>query len=266
MKYAKIIIATTLTASLAAFALASPHSIMQAQQLAPAETAPVSGVSYPSTVVELFTSQGCSSCPPANGLVRDISGTEELLTLSYSVDYWDYLGWKDIFASKENTLRQYGYARSMGESQVYTPQAVINGRDHVVGSRENAIMKTISKHNSLNQGLTVPINASVNENSIGISIDADARVGDATLYVISMKKSQAVDIKRGENTGKTIKYHNIMSAMQPIGMIKPNGLNIEYPIADLKRQGHDRYAFILQSMDKGGNPGPILGAVYIEDL
>ncbi len=228
--------------------------------------ATAANVKTPKAVVEVFTSQGCHSCPPADKIVEKFSQEGDVLAISVHVDYWDYLGWKDIFASKENTLRQYGYARSMGESQVYTPQAVINGRDHVVGSRENAIMKTISKHNSLNQGLTVPINASVNENSIGISIDADARVGDATLYVISMKKSQAVDIKRGENTGKTIKYHNIMSAMQPIGMIKPNGLNIEYPIADLKRQGHDRYAFILQSMDKGGNPGPILGAVYIEDF
>ena len=154
----------------------------------------------------------------------------------------------------------------MGESQVYTPQAVINGRDHVVGSRENAIKQIIENHASANTGLMVPINASVSDNSVGISIDGDQDINDATLYVVSMKKFESVEIERGENTGKTIEYHNIMTGMQPIGMIKPNGLNIEYPIADLKRNGHDRHAFILQSMDKNGNPGPILGAVYIEDL
>jgi len=228
--------------------------------------AEAANIKTPNAVVEVFTSQGCHSCPPADKIVEKFSLKGDILAISVHVDYWDYLGWKDIFASKENTLRQYGYARSMGESQVYTPQAVINGRDHVVGSRENSIHQVIKNHNGFNKGLTVPINAAINDNSIGISIDADSKVGDATLYVISMKKSESVEIKRGENTGKTIEYHNIMSDLQPIGMLKPNGLNIEYPVADLKKKGHDRYAFILQSMDGDGNPGPILGAVYITDL
>ena len=228
--------------------------------------ASAASIKTPKAVVEIFTSQGCHSCPPADKIVKKFSLSGDVLAISVHVDYWDYLGWKDVFAAKENTHRQYGYAKSMGESQVYTPQAVINGRDHVVGSRENAIKQIIENHASANTGLMIPINASVSDNSVGISIDGDQDINDATLYVVSMKKFESVEIERGENTGKTIEYHNIMTGMQPIGMIKPNGLNIEYPIADLKRNGHDRHAFILQSMDKNGNPGPILGAVYIEDL
>ncbi|MDJ0612068.1 MAG: DUF1223 domain-containing protein [Rhizobiaceae bacterium] len=228
--------------------------------------ADAASIKTPKAVVEVFTSQGCHSCPPADKIVEKYAKDGDILSISVHVDYWDYLGWKDVFASKGNTLRQYGYARSMRESQVYTPQAVINGRNHVVGSRESAIQQVISQHNARGIGLTVPINASVNDNSIGISIDAGANVGDATLYLVSLKKAASVDIKRGENTGKTIEYHNIMSDLQPLGMIKPEGLNIEYPISDLKRNGHDRFAFILQSMSDKGDPGPIIGAVYIEDL
>lgn len=223
-------------------------------------------VKTPKAVVEVFTSQGCHSCPPADEIVRKYSSTGDILAISIHVDYWDYLGWKDIFASKENTNRQYAYAKSMGERQVYTPQAVINGLNHVVGSREKAIQQVVQQHISSGNGLFVPIEASISESSVGISINAEANVGNATLYIVSLRKSAQVEIKRGENSGKTIEYHNIMADMQPIGMLKPSGLNIEYPLSDLKAKGYDRYAFILQSNDQNGNPGQIIGAIYIDDL
>lgn len=248
------------------FKLMPKIAALAATSLLTANMAYAASVKTPKAVVEVFTSQGCHSCPPADKIVQKFSMDGDILAISVHVDYWDYLGWKDIFASKDNTSRQYGYAKSMGESQVYTPQAVINGRDHVVGSRESAIHQVIDKHDALSTGLSVPINANVDNNSIEISIDANSKIGEATLFVVSMKKSESVKIKRGENTGKTIEYHNILSAMQPIGMLKPSGLKIDYPIADQKAKGHDRYAFILQSTDRRGNPGAIIGAVYIEDL
>src|SRR5512140_911562 len=93
----------------------------------------------PRAVLELFTSQGCSSCPPADAVFASYAGRDDVIALSFHVDYWDYLGWNDTFASRENTDRQRSYAATRGDRQVYTPQIVVNGRDHVVGSDRLAL-------------------------------------------------------------------------------------------------------------------------------
>lgn len=220
----------------------------------------------PKGVVEVFTSQGCHSCPPADRMVGKLSKTNEILAISTHVDYWDYLGWKDIFATKANTQRQYSYARALRETQVYTPQAVINGRTHAVGSRENQVIGTVNTLADSNQGMVVPINVTVDANSLSINIDEHSVAKDATVYILSLKSVEKVDIERGENSGKTISYHNILKDRQPIGMVKAGGLQMQYPIAELKRMGGDCYAILLQNTDAQGNPSSIVGAVYIEDL
>ncbi|MFN7026778.1 MAG: DUF1223 domain-containing protein, partial [Pseudorhizobium sp.] len=113
----------------------------------------------PQGVVELFTSQGCSSCPPADQMLKDLIRQGDVVALSYHVDYWNYLGWADTLSSKENTERQYGYAQSFGRSGVYTPQAVINGRDHVKGTELSTINGKISSLAASGEGLTVPVHA-----------------------------------------------------------------------------------------------------------
>lgn len=223
-------------------------------------------ITTPKGVVELFTSQGCYSCPPADKLIGEFAKGKEVLALSWHVDYWDYLGWKDVFASKANTQRQYDYAKSLQERQVYTPQAVINGRMHAVGSDKAKINKAIEKFNTNNQGMTVPISASINNESITISVENTAEAADSTLYLVFFNKEQSVKIKKGENGGKTLTYSNVVHDSHTLGMIKANGLQMEFPIAEMKKRGYDGCALILQTTDKAGNPAAIIGATVITGL
>lgn len=229
-------------------------------------TSDAAEITQPKAVVELFTSQGCHSCPPADKLIGEFAKGNEILALSWHVDYWDYLGWKDVFASKSNTERQYRYAKSLHERQVYTPQAVINGRAHAVGSNRKEISKTINGFEDSSQGMIVPINAKMTNESIKITVANSAVAADATLYMVFFNKEHKVAIKQGENSGKTLSYHNVVHNIQTLGMIKSNGLEMEFPVADMKRHGYDGCALILQKNDVEGNPSAIIGATVISDL
>lgn len=223
-------------------------------------------ITQPKAVVELFTSQGCYSCPPADKIIGEYSKGSDILGLSWHVDYWDYLGWKDVFASKSNTQRQYAYARALKERQVYTPQAVINGRTHAVGSRKGDIKKAITTFSKSNRGMIVPINATMTDTSIKIAIENTLDAADATLYMVFFNKEHKVKIKRGENGGKTLTYHNVVHGSQALGIVKANGFEMEFPMAELKRHGYDGCALILQKNDAAGNPSAIVGATVITDL
>ena len=229
-------------------------------------TSDAAEITQPKAVVELFTSQGCHSCPPADKLIGEFAKGNEILALSWHVDYWDYLGWKDVFASKSNTERQYRYAKSLHERQVYTPQAVINGRAHAVGSNRKEISKTINGFEDSSQGMIVPINAKMTNESIKITVANSAVAADATLYMVFFNKEHKVAIKQGENSDKTLSYHNVVHNIQTLGMIKSNGLEMEFPVADMKRHGYDGCALILQKNDVEGNPSAIIGATVISDL
>ncbi|MEL7429214.1 MAG: DUF1223 domain-containing protein [Pseudomonadota bacterium] len=223
-------------------------------------------ITTPKAVLELFTSQGCSSCPPADRLVEKFAQKGEILAISTHVDYWDYLGWKDSFATSANTQRQYAYARSLRESQVYTPQAVINGRAHVIGSKEEKIKQTVDRLSAASQGLIVPINITVDENRLNINVENHAAASDATLYIFSLSQMETVGIEKGENAGRKIVYHNVLKEIQPVGMLKAGGLSMDFPISELKKNGADCYAIVLQQNDADGNPSAIIGAVFVEDL
>ncbi|MEO0911242.1 MAG: DUF1223 domain-containing protein [Pseudomonadota bacterium] len=229
-------------------------------------SAQAADIVYPKGVVELFTSQGCYSCPPADNVIGEFAKSNEILGLSWHVDYWDYLGWKDTFASRANTERQYRYARSLRERQVYTPQAVINGRSHEVGSRGSKLESIVNKYDISKKGMVIPIKATLEGGSLNIDIDRVEGVGEATLFMISFNKTETVKIARGENAGKTLDYHNVVHSSQALGMIKANGLRMQYPISELKRGGYDSTALILQSSDSEGNPSAILGAAVITGL
>ena len=223
-------------------------------------------IKKPKAVVELFTSQGCSSCPPADRLLGEFSESGDVLAIGWHVDYWDYLGWKDSFASRQNTERQYKYAVTLKETQVYTPQAIINGRVHVVGSKKNRIVSAIDKLEAGQQGLTVPIEVSVDDQRVSFSVSGSSESQDAMVYILSMKRDETVAIDRGENGGKTLTYHNVMKEIRPVGMVKAEGLSMEYPLSELTRDEFDCHAIIVQRNDKAGNPSAILGAVLLEDL
>lgn len=220
----------------------------------------------PKAVIELFTSQGCSSCPPADAALKQINSAHEVLGLAMHVDYWDRLGWKDTFASPEYTERQYRYAHSLRERQVYTPQAIINGRTHIVGSRKQDILDTVEKFDHTNKGMIVPVNLEQIGKIIRVSIPKTEPGRDATLYAFYFNPLEEVEITRGENAGRKLQYSNIVGKVEMIGMAGPNGMQAEFSIADMKQKGYEGCALVLQSKTSDGSPGPILGASVISDL
>lgn len=222
--------------------------------------------SKPKAVVELFTSQGCSSCPPADAALKQMNENGELLGLALHVDYWDRLGWKDTFASPENTERQWRYARALGERQVYTPQAVINGRTHLVGSRKVQILDTAYSYAKGAKGLVVDVNLEKTGDSVKVSIEKNETSSRATLYAFYFNPASEVSIKRGENAGKKIAYSNIVGKVEMVGMVGAGGFDSEFSIADMKQKGYAACALILQQKTKDGSPGAIIGASVISDL
>ncbi len=215
----------------------------------------------PRGVVELFTSQGCSSCPPADAVLGQLVRRGDLLALSYHVDYWNYLGWADTLASKQNTGRQYGYAATMTRSNVYTPQAVLNGRTDVNGADQNAIENGLKKLEGLGQGLSIPVRASVNGKEMDISVGAGKGSGD--VVIAYFKRSQTVPITRGENSGKTITYINSVTDVETVGMWKGEALQLKLPMSVMDVREYDGCAVLLQQTGPNGEPGPILGAAGV---
>ncbi len=165
-------------------------------------------------VVELFTSQGCSSCPPADALLHDLAKDPNIVALALHVDYWDYIGWKDSFASPEYTERQRNYARVQSERMVYTPQMMINGIEHVVGNRAGAVKAAIERHS---RSQTVgALDAELDGRQLTINV-ADASVdGPFIIHLVSYAPSSRVDIRRGENAGRTIDYANVVTDWRSI--------------------------------------------------
>lgn len=166
-------------------------------------------------VVELFTSQGCSSCPPADRILGELAQEEDVIALAFHVDYWDYLGWKDKFASPENTKRQRAYAYAAGERSVYTPHMVVGGIDHVVGSRGMKIAKLVQKHSDRKLPVTVRIERSGSTVSVRATASGDVPAMIVQLAVYSPK--EIVNVTRGENAGRKLTYHNVVRKIAPIG-------------------------------------------------
>lgn len=215
----------------------------------------------PKGVVELFTSQGCSSCPPADDMLKDLIRQGDVVALSYHVDYWNYLGWTDTLSSKENTDRQYGYAQSLGRSGVYTPQAVINGRDHIKGTELGTINGKISSLAASNRGLTVPVEARMHGKEIEIEIGAGQ--GEAEVVVAYFTKRQQVEVEKGENAGKKMEYWHSVYDVQSIGIWDGKPLKLTIPGKLMGKFKKDGCAVLLQTSGPGGEPGAIIGAAVL---
>lgn len=220
----------------------------------------------PKAVIEMFTSQGCSSCPPADKVLSNYAKNTDVLALSWHVDYWNYLGWKDTFSKAEFTRRQQLYAAAFNRRGVYTPQAVVNGRDHVVGSRKNDIKNMIDTYASSGKGLTVPIQAVHTGDKVRIYTAEGSASSEATLWMIYFDKEKVVKIKRGENRGRSITYHNVVRDMSMLSMAKSGKIDVTLSLNELKRRGHDACAVILQEASPSGVPGAIIGATVIGDF
>ena len=170
----------------------------------------------PVIVVELFTSQGCSSCPPADAFLHKLAKREDVIALSLHVDYWDYIGWKDVFGDPRNTARQKGYAKAGHRRSVYTPQMVIQGREHVVGNHPLDVAELINAHQE--QPLAVALVASQTGGEVTIKANAGAPSGGVmVVQLVRFERSATVDIKRGENAGQEITYVNVVRDWQVVG-------------------------------------------------
>lgn len=211
----------------------------------------------PLTVIEMFTSQGCSSCPPADALLGVMAQRDDILALSMHVDYWDYIGWKDPFALPINSARQRVYARKMGSSYVYTPQAVVQGMAHATGSSRREIDKLID---DLKGAKRVEIAAVRTGDAVRIDIPGDVFADEqAVVYVCAVDAKHETQIRRGENAGNTYAYFNVVRDMTEVGTWNGAAARIEVPDGAVSLDGHDKAAVLVQS----SKTGRILGAAWI---
>ncbi len=211
-------------------------------------------------VLELFTSQGCSSCPPADVLLSKYAERSDLMTLSLSVDYWDHLGWKDTLASPKHSARQKTYAKALGTGNVYTPQVVVNGAFQAVGSNQAEIDKAIARARKASDRAPVAIKAAVDSKRVVIDVaQATAGQQSATIWLAVVSPRVEVKVKKGENTGRMLTYHNVVREITPVGMWNGKATHVELPANALMEAG-DRCAVLLQAEDGGR----ILGAVWAE--
>lgn len=209
----------------------------------------------PRAVVELFTSQGCSSCPPADEILSELSDRDDVIALAYHVDYWDYIGWPDTFGSAANSDLQRAYASAQGKNRIYTPQLMINGAKDVVGSRradvENGLART---------QLNVPIRLENDNGYLQVIIDGNATFPEANVWLVTFRDNAEVNIQRGENRGKVLTYSKIVTDRQVLGMWEPDtGAHIKLPLDKILLSEGDGAAILVQE-DVNGLPGRILGA------
>ncbi|MCJ9752735.1 thioredoxin family protein [Neorhizobium sp. BETTINA12A] len=218
-------------------------------------------VRAPKGVIELFTSQGCSSCPPADAALGELVAQGDMVVLSYHVDYWNYLGWTDTLSSKENTERQYGYAKTFGRTGVYTPQAVINGRDHVKGTDLTVINDKVKVLGQNGKGLDVPVTAAMRGDEIEIEIGGGK--GQADVVVAYFTKRQQVDVTKGENSGKNMEYWHAVYDVQSVGTWNGQSMKLTLPGKLMGKSKKDGCAILLQTSGPGGEPAAILGATVL---
>jgi hypothetical protein len=212
----------------------------------------------PRAVIELFTSQGCSSCPPADKLAGELARDPSLIVLSLPVDYWDYLGWKDTLALPGHTNRQRAYSKARGDREVYTPQVVVNGVKHVLGSDKAAIDGAIAATRNQPGTLSLPVSLSVAGEQISVSVPA-AKNGSAKgeVWLCPITNNADVAIGRGENSGHTITYHNVVRRWVKLGDWSGTARTYTLPKQDIA--GADSIAVLVQAGTKEV-PGTMLGA------
>jgi hypothetical protein len=209
----------------------------------------------PKAVLELFTSQGCSSCPPADALLRTMQQRPDVIALAYHVDYWDYIGWTDTFGAKANTDRQRDYAAAWNSSNIYTPELVINGAKDVVGSRKNEVDAAINK-----ASLAIPVALKIDSNMLDVSIDGQAGQAESGVWLVTFIDKSDVRVERGENAGQMLAYTQVVTGRHILGMWDPQtGAHLKLPL-DQVLTGPSNGAVILVQGEKQGLPGPIMGA------
>lgn len=212
-----------------------------------AETRPV--------VVELFTSQGCSSCPPADAFLHELSQREDVIALALHVDYWDYIGWKDSFAQPAFTQRQKAYAKTAGRRSVYTPQMIVAGQDHVVGTHEEDAKSLILRHAAVQTGVSVALERAPDGRLVIRGVAGQGAVGPLSVHLVRYAPSQQVEITRGENAGRLMDYANVVTEWSTIGE-----WDLSAPLQIMAPSGGNQPAVVILQR-KGA--GPIVAAARL---
>ena len=212
----------------------------------------------PRAVIELFTSQGCSSCPPADKLLGELASDPSLVVVSAPIDYWDYLGWRDTLASPRNTARQKAYAHVRGDGQVYTPQMVVNGQLHALGSDKAAVERAIAETHRQSAAMALTVKLGIADGQLNVAL-GEAAHPPAEVWLWGLVGSATVAIGRGENKGRTITYHNVVRRWVKLGDWTGSARAWSVPMRTLRSDGVDEAAVVVQS-GNAEKPSLVLGA------
>ena len=216
----------------------------------------------PKVVLELFTSQGCSSCPAADEFLGELAAERnDVVALSFHVDYWDYIGWEDRFATEETTERQRDYARQLGIAYVYTPQLVIDGASHVVGSKRHAVKNAIAVSKA-DKKRRVPVALTSNRpDHLTVEIgDSDGYYGTATVWLVSVDREHETAVDAGENRGRTLLNFNVVRDFRPIGRWIGESMSLELGPDELSGSGAGRGDGCAVLVQENHGKGRIMGA------
>lgn len=238
----------------AALVLVTGASLAGAAVISSPPVSAESAATVPSVVVELFTSQGCSSCPPAEAFLNELADEDGIIALEMHVDYWDYIGWADPFASPQITERQRAYARGLELPYVYTPQMVIDGQHNAVGSHRDEVREAIGEASILGKPLTISY---IEDGGDKIVIPAGpSPEGGATVWLAAYDGLHETDIERGENSGRTLKNRNVVRELVELAHWTGERLEIPVDMEQMAERGRSGCAILVQQ----GRTGPILGA------
>jgi hypothetical protein len=214
----------------------------------------------PRGVIELFTSQGCSSCPPADKVLGDLAKDPSLIALSLPVDYWDYLGWKDTLADPRFSARQKAYSGMRGDRDVYTPQVVVNGTVHVLGSDKNSIETAVESTHNANVAMSVPVTMTKSGKQIDVTV-ANGSGKSGEVWICAVSKQVPIKIGRGENRGTQITYHNVVRSVLKVGDWNGKAGSWSVPIENIAHEGVDAAVVYVQDGNRD-KPGMMLGAAF----
>jgi Uncharacterized secreted protein len=245
------------------------HIVFAAAAICTASMTPLpASAGEPRAVIELFTSQGCSSCPAADKVLGELSRDPTLVTLSLPVDYWDYLGWKDTLALHGHSNRERAYADTRGDREVYTPQVVVNGIVHVLGSDKAAIEQAIAQTRQSAAPLTLPVTIAVADGKVSVNVPAaNGENASAEVWLCPITGKAQVAIERGENRGHTLAYTNVVRRWVKLGDWSGKAETFSLPVAELadadfSLRDIDRVAVIVQS-GVAAKPSLMLGAAIV---
>lgn len=206
------------------------------------------------TVVELYTSEGCSSCPPAEAYLGELTGRSDVLALSFHVDYWDDLGWRDPFSLAAFTTRQRGYASRLKLSSIFTPQVIVDGQESLVGRDRRAISASLRSLREASVGLVL----TQQNGDLVVAVNPAPTSEPADLLFVSFRRQVKSSIGRGENQGRTLQEFNVVRELRVIGHCAGSPLQLRVPIASMAKDATD-----IAVLAQRHGQGEIVGAARL---